>query len=117
MPTTGPGPLISRVPPPQPARAAAASDRITRDVRRICGADVTGGRCRLAQVEKAGDRLEPVARLPEPPEYAPALPGYPPPSSVYCATPNPRTAKVAERGNQIPGANPAVNPREAQALL
>ena len=33
------------------------------------------------------------------------------------ATPNPRTTKSAERGTQVPGANPAVNPREAQALL
>src|SRR5947209_19834642 len=32
------------------------------------------------------------------------------------ATPNPRAAKSAERGNQVPGASPAVDPREAQAL-
>ena len=38
-------------------------------------------------------------------------------SWYIAATPNPRASKSAERGTQVPGANPVVNPREAQALL
>src|SRR5437660_8152007 len=97
------GTLIRWVVPPQPARTQAAPTSESKVRCRIWGADVTRREAMGAKVPAA--------------LHAGVQRGAP--TSVICILP-PRQIrgpeKSAERGNQVPGASPVVNPREAQAL-
>src|SRR5258708_34149997 len=89
------------VEPPQPATAQAAPTSASSIRRRIAALT-------LQPVLKPARRLQ---------EFGARRGTRADPGCVYiAATPNPRATTSAERGNQVPGASPVVNPREAQAL-
>src|SRR5258708_10213066 len=89
------------VEPPQPATAQAAPTSASSIRRRIAALT-------LQPVLKPARRLQ---------EFGARRGTRADPGCVYiAATPNPRATTSAERGNQVPGASPVVDPREAQAL-